>query len=165
MTLSPKDYKQLAKIFAEQDNQRAHILANLSNKTPTIRLWTAALEKNNNAFFAIVDANNNPVWYGNFFDDDRIRIPNDLISAEQSVADKAIWVAHKAFEAKGETFGRLEIITTCLDLNTSQLITTGAQLGIAVTVSFDMDLRAVEMAEDPGFQRWQETHLANLVEQ
>lgn len=159
-------YDQLrAETFAKQDKQRADELAALDDDAPTIRLWTAAVEVKNDASFAVVDAHNNAVWYGNFFDDDRIRVVGDVISAEQSVADKAVWIAGKALEATGNTVARLTIVTTCPDLDTAQLVATGARFGLAVTVELDdSDVRAVEMAEAPGYQSWQEADLTELVE-
>lgn len=140
----------------------------LATKTdgPVVCLWTAAAESDDgDGSFAVVDVEDTPVWYGSFFRDDRIRVAGDLISAEQSAADKAIWVAHKAFEAAGVADGRLLITTTCPDLDIAALRVSGARFNMGVDVMVDdTDSRAIDMAEAPGYKRWQDNDLAALVE-
>ena len=152
--------------LAAENEKRAEELSNLAADVPRIRLWVAAQEVNNEASFAIVDRDHNAVWYGSFFDGDRIREVGDLISAEQSVADKAIFVAGKALKAHGAPIGKLIIMTTCPDLNLSELETTALRHNLALEVVVDdADVRALDLAEAPGFHRYQDTDLAALVEE
>lgn len=152
--------------LAAENETRAEELSNLAADAPCIRLWVAAMEVNNEASFAIVDRDHNAVWYGSFFDGDRIREVGDLVSAEQSVADKAVFVASKALEAHGgATIGKVIITTTCPALSISELETSALRKNLALEVIVDdEDLRAVDLAEAPGFQRYQDTNLAALVE-
>ncbi|MCM0169630.1 hypothetical protein L2137_07220 [Corynebacterium diphtheriae bv. mitis] len=143
---------------------KAKELDNITD-VPVVCLWSAAVEDDGAAAFAVVDVDDTPVWYGRFFDDDRIRIAGDLVSAEQSAADKAVWLAHKALEAAGKTQGRVLITTTCPELDIAALRITGARFNIGVDVHVDdADMRAVDMAEAPGYKKWQDNDLAALVE-
>lgn len=160
------DYNRLRdETFAARDAERAAELDDLPANAPLVRLWAAASENDDgtSAAYAICDDQEDAVWYGQFFDDDRLRTPGDPISAEQSVADKAVWVAGKALAAAGHTAGRVEIFTTCPDLDTDALQATGARHGVAVSIVVDDDERAVVMSEVPGYKRWQDTDLATLV--
>lgn len=159
------DYNELREqTFADDDARRAEQLDNLPATAATIHLWSAAIDDDETGSFALVDASREVVWYGSFFDNDRHYQPGDLVSAEQSVAHKAVWVAHKALEAAGENAGQLEIVTTCPHLDTDALAADGARSGVKVTITVDDDDdRAVRMAETPGFQSWKDADLAGLI--
>ena len=161
-------YDQLRAVAVEEFEAILHARAKELEKVtdgPTVCLWSGAVEERTAAAFAVVDFDDVPVWYGKFFDDDRVRVAGDLISAEQSAADKAVWLAHKALEAAGRKQGRVLITTTCPDLDIAALRVTGARFNLGVEVHVDdTDLRAVEMAEAPGYKRWQDNDLADLVE-
>lgn len=141
----------------------------LATKTDgaVVCLWSAAAEGDDgDGSFAVVDVEDTPIWYGSFFSDDRIRVSGDLISAEQSAADKAVWVAHKAFEEADVSAGRVLITTTCPDLDIAALRLSGARFNLGVDVMVDdTDSRAIDMAEAPGYKRWQDNDLAALVEE
>lgn len=130
----------------------------------TVCLWSAASEGDDSGAFAVVDFDDVPVWYGRFFDNDRIRVKGDLVSAEQSAADKAVWIAHKALESAGQETGQVIITTTCPDLDIPALRISGARFNLGVDVIVDGDQRAVDMAEAPGYKKWQDNDLAALVE-
>lgn len=161
-------YDQLRQAYRESYEasleEKAAELAE-STDVATVCLWSAASEGDDGSgAFAVVDFDDIPVWYGRFFDNDRIRVAGDLISAEQSAADKAVWIAHKALEAAGHDTGRAIITTTCPDLDVPALRISGARLNIGVDVMVDDDQRAVEMSEAPGYKKWQDNDLAALVE-
>lgn len=150
--------------FAQRDKERAEELSDLDDDAPLIQLWVGAVEgDDDSAAFAICNDDDDAIWYGQFFDDDRIRQVGDLVSAEQSVADKAVWLASKAREAADVTAARLYLYTTCPQLDEAALAATGARFGIAVEVIVDEDERAIQMAEAPGYKRWQDNDLAELV--
>ncbi|MDY3128146.1 MAG: hypothetical protein SOW59_08515 [Corynebacterium sp.] len=151
------------KAFQQHDAERAQALDDLTD-APFVTLWAAACDDDGDGSFAIVDSDNEARWYGKLFDDDRVWKPGDLISAEQSAADKAVWIASQAFHQAGHDVGELRLITTCPHLDTTALAAQGVRLGVKVTVTVDdNDSRAVDMAEVPGYRNWKETNLAELV--
>lgn len=153
---------------ADYDDHLAEVAADLDKTDeplPTITLWAAASEGDDGSgCFAVVDEDDTPLWYGNFFADDRIRIPGDIVSAEQSAAEKAVWLASKAMDAADVDRGHVIITTTCPHLETKALKSAGAKHDLKVTVTLDDDdMRAVDMADTPGYKRWQDNDLASLV--
>lgn len=150
----------------EQMRARAEEIASSAAGAPEVALWTAAVEgADGDGAFAVVDASDEVVWYGRFFDDDRIRIAGDLISAEQSAAEKAVWIGGKALGRAGYPIGRVRVVTMCHDLDVDALAAAGVRHGVAVDVVVDPeDTRALVMAEAPGYQRWQDADLRALVD-
>lgn len=130
---------------------------------PEIQLASAAVEKGGRASFAVVDQEDRTVWYGRLFDNDHIWTAGDPASAEQSAADKAVWIAGKAIAASGAQAGRLTLSVTHPSLDFESLVRTGIRHDVALTVAFDEINAAVGMAETPGYQKWQEYDLAQLV--
>lgn len=140
---------------------------------PRVRLWSAAVESGEDeastGAFAVVDATGAAVWYGSFHPDyERIRQAGDVVSAEQSAADKAVYVAYKARQAAGVDEVGLVVTTTCPELDVGALRIAGARLGVAVEVIVDdEDLVAVHAAEMPGWRGLKDVldeELAGLVE-
>ncbi len=151
--------------FEAADKERAEALETLPSDAPMVMLWTGAVEGDaGEGSFAICTEEDDAIWYGNFFDGDKVRVAGDLISAEQSVAEKAVWIAAKALEAAGYEQGRLYLHTTCPALDEAALRAQGARFGVAVEVEVNEDLRAVTMAEVPGYKRWQDNTLSDLVQ-
>lgn len=152
---------------AHAESQLDEAVAALADAPRTgahVTLWSAAVEGDDGSgAYAVVAADRSAVWYGRFFDDDRVRVAGDLVSAEQSAAEKAVWIGAKALSTAGEG-GWLTIVTTCPHLEIDVLQRAGARQGVAVDVDVDEDERAIRLAETPGFQRWQDTDLARLVE-
>ncbi|PRQ11435.1 hypothetical protein C1Y63_06180 [Corynebacterium sp. 13CS0277] len=159
------NYDQLREeTFAARDAKKAEELADISADAPSVYLWAAAVEHDDKASFAIVSEDRDAIWYGNFFSDDRIRVAGDAVTAEQSVADKAVWLASKALAAAEQATGRLVLTTTCPHLDEDRLVAAGARLGVAVEIAVDPeDDRAVAMAGEPGYKRWQDNNLEELV--
>lgn len=154
------DYSAMAKADAAARRaglaDKAAALADRADQLPVVRLWSAAVEDESTGTgsFAIVDAGNVALWYGPFSTRfERIRVPGDLVSAEQSAADKAVYVASKAAEAAGVSEVALWLSTTCPELDDAALKASGARLGVAVDITVDDDETAVIMAETPG-SRW-----------
>ena len=145
---------------------RADDIARDAAGAPSVTLWTAAVEGDDGTgAFAVVDGHDDVVWYGRFFDDDRTRTVGDLVSAEQSAAEKGVWIAGKALGQAGFPIGRVRLHTTCHELDEDAPRSAGVRAGVAVSVIVDPDdLRAVAMAEAPGFQRWQDFDLVGLVD-
>lgn len=162
-------YDQLREeTFEAEDAARVEALESLGEDAPRVRLWSGAVEDQatGSGSFAVVNADDEVVWYGGFYADDRLREAGDLVSAEQSAADKAVWLASKAFAAAGLDSGVVEVYTTCPQLDEEELVAAGARLGVAVEVHVEIEnMRAVEMAEAPGYQSWKDADLEELVEQ
>lgn len=159
------DLRSAAHEAAEsQLDEAVAALADAPRTGAHVTLWSAAVEGDDGSgAYAVVAADRSAVWYGRFFDDDRVRVAGDLVSAEQSAAEKAVWIGTKALSTAGEG-GWLTIVTTCPHLEIDVLQRAGARQGVAVDVDVDEDERAIRLAETPGFQRWQDTDLARLVE-
>ena len=152
--------------FNDELQARASDIDDQAREAPSVTLWTAAVEGDDGSgAFAVVDEEDTAIWYGRFFDDDRTRVAGDLVSAEQSAAEKAVWLAGKALAEAGYPLGRVRIHTTCHELDVDALRAAGVRSSVAVSVVVDPDdLRAVAMAEAPGFQRWQDADLLGLVD-
>lgn len=153
------------KTLAEEAIIKAEALEQLTEDAPTVTLWSAAHENNEGEqmSFAIVTADRDTVWYGDFFKDNNA--PTDLIAAEQEAARRAIFVAAKALKAAGHVAGRATIITDCPKLDEEALITAGIHYGVDVTIKVDReDERAFFIAQQPGFMHLKEyENLADLV--
>lgn len=144
-------------------------LADRAGGLPVVRLWSAAVESGEDAestgAFAVVDAEGTAIWYGSFHPRfEKIRIPGDLVSAEQSAADKAVYAAYRVRSAAGVDEVALWLTATCPDLDVAALRTAGGRLGVAVDVSVDdADLSAVEMAQMPGWRAIKDVSDAELA--
>lgn len=155
------DYPGMAKQEAAARNadlaEKAATLDSKADDLSIVRLWSAAVESDTDqrGSFAILDAEGAAVWFDTFSPKfERIRTPGDLVSAEQSAADKAVYVASKARQAAGLDEVSLWLTTTCPELDTDRLKQAGARQSVAVEVMVDPDdTEAVEMAELPG-SRW-----------
>lgn len=168
------DYVALNKaerqVQREEQQRRAGELAERANDLPIVRLWTGAVENetDDSGAFAVVDAEGAALEYGAFPPWEKIRKTGDLISAEQSAADKAVYIASLAAGAAGVKEVSLWLTTTCHELDTSKLNAAGARLGVAVDVTVDPDdMGAVHMAETPGWRNRKSVpteELAALVE-
>ncbi|MGP6175487.1 hypothetical protein [Corynebacterium sp. A21] len=162
------NYEELREQASQQREQelddRAETLSDDAAQGPQMVLSSAAVEHEGQASFAVVDGEKQAVWYGRFFEDDRIWTSGDPVSAEQSAADKAIWIAGKALKEHGASAGRLVLSVTHPELDTDALVRAGVRHSVDVTVRFDEDNAAVDMAQTPGFQKWQEYDLSQLIE-
>lgn len=163
------NYEAMRNDAAEQRNeelaQRAETIGEDAKHGPQIELFSAAIDDGKSASFAVVDGEGQAVWYGRFFDDDRIWTKGDGASAEQSAADKAIWIAGKAVALTESEVGALRLSVTHPDLDVDELERAGVRNNVAVEVVFDEDNAAVDMAATPGFMKWQEYDLSQLLEE
>lgn len=136
---------------------------------PFIQLECAAVEQDDEASFAITDAEGTALWFGRFSSKfERIRKEGDLVSAEQSAADKAVYAAATARKALGIDNIALWLTTSCPDLDEDSLRVAGARQGVALSITVDQDAdKALFMAQMGGFRNLRdvpETELAALVE-
>lgn len=147
----------------EELAQRALDLAETAEDGPTIYLESAAIDQDGRGSFAIVDSRGHAVWYGRFFDDDRTWTPGDPASAELSAAEKAIWIAGKALSQGDHSAGTVHLNLTHPDIKEDELSQLGVRNNLVVIVEFAEDNAAVDMANTPGFQKWQEYDLTQLI--
>lgn len=159
------DYDALREAtVAEQDKEFRAALEALTGQAPVVWLWAgAALDRVGNGRFAVVDQYEEALWFGKLFDTDKTFVPGDLRSAEQSAAEKAIFIARKCFDAAGVTAGVLMLATTCPDIDRDALAERAAHVGIRLVLEITDDDRAVCMAEVPGYRRWQDSDLGSAV--
>lgn len=164
------DLPALAK--AEQADLAAE-LVDRKYDLPAIHLAAAAIQSDTEdevASYAVVDAHNRAVIFGNLFNNDyeRIWTPGDAGSAEQSAADKAVYVAYRARKAANATMATLFLTTTYPDLDVDKLVSAGSRMGIAVDVTVDHEhTAAVNQAATNGYKSISdrsEDYLAALVE-
>lgn len=162
------NYESLREEATEQRNEelskRAETLTDDAKQGPQIRLSSAAVENDGAASFAVVDSSGEAVWYGRLFEDDRIWSAGDPASAEQSAAEKAVWIAGKAVALAGASAGSLRLSVTHPELDVDELERAGVRHSVAVKVSFDEDNAAVDMANTPGYMKWQEYELQQLLD-
>lgn len=163
------DYEALRDEAGEKRRQeldaRAETIESDAHKGPTFTLHSAAIEDGGQASFAVTDTQAQAVWYGKLFDDDRIWSSGDPVSAEQSAADKAIWIAGKAVALAGAEAGKLTLGVTHPELDVDELKRAGVRNNVAVEIVFEEDSSAVSMAATPGFMKWQEYDLQQLLDQ
>lgn len=150
-------------VWAEELADKAKELAGRENLVE-LHAWTAAVEADDGrAAFAILNSEDEAIWYGSFFDNDRIRKVGDLGSAEQSVAEKAVWLAGKAIAEAGYDAGKLTVYTNYPELDVSELTVAGAKVNIVVEVQVTEDDTALRMAETPGWQSWKDSDITSLL--
>lgn len=164
------DLPALAK--AEQADL-AQQLVSRKDELPAIYLACAAVQSPDEdeiASYAVVDGLNRAVIFGDLFNNDyeRIWTPGDAGSAEQSAADKAVYVAYRARKAADEVMATLYLTTTYPELDVDRLVSSGARMGIAVDVTVDHEHEAaVIQAGTNGYKSISdrsEDYLAALVE-
>lgn len=131
----------------QEQADRAADLLDRRSELPAVTLAVAAIQDPDDdasASYAVVDDLNRAVVYGALFDNDyeRIWTPGDPGSAEQSAADKAVYIAYRARKAAGLDGVALTLVTTYPDLDTDRLIASGGRLGVAVEVQVDHDHEA-----------------------
>lgn len=130
------DFSALAR---QEQADRAAALINRKEELPVIRLACAAIQDEEDpsiASYAVVDRFNRAVIYGDLFDNDyeRLWTPGDALSAEQSAADKAVFIASRARVAANLDGVFLHLTTTCFELDTDRIMASGGRLGVAVEV-------------------------------
>lgn len=164
------DLPALAK---QEQADRAADLVNRRDELPALTLAAAAIQDpddDSSASYAVVDDLNRAVVYGALFDNDyeRIWTPGDPGSAEQSAADKAVYIAYRARKASGLDGVALTLVTTYPDLDTDALIASGGRLGVAVEIDVDHDHdAAVHQAGMTGYRSLKqvsEDQLAALID-
>lgn len=159
------DYDALrAQTLAARDEEYRAALDALTGAAPTVWLWAGGnINQAGEGSFAIVDEYEEALWFGKLFDTDRTFRHGDLLSAEQSAAEKALFIARKCFDAAGVTAGVAVVNSTCPDLDGDSLHHDAKHYGLRLVLEITDDDRAIAMAEVNGFRRWQDSDLAGVV--
>ena len=167
------DYKAMSAIEREErqarQHERAEELAQNDATGTRLDVWTGAVEsdKGDKGAFALVDETGEAIWFGSFFDNDAIYTPGDIGSAEQSAAEKAVYLARRVQEETGAELIDLHIHTEYPDLDEDELRLRGVAKDsqVAVTIEVDpTDERASTVARMGGFRSLKNVDLASLVE-
>ncbi|HAT6526223.1 TPA: hypothetical protein JAK05_002224 [Corynebacterium striatum] len=167
------DYKAMSATEREERQARqqedAAELAENSGQGTRLDVWTGAVESENadKGAFALVDETGEAIWFGSFFDNDQIYTPGDIGSAEQSAAEKAVYLARKVQEETGVEIIDLHIHTEYPDLDVDQLRLRGVAKDskVAVTVDVDpTDERASNVARMGGFRSLKNVDFAALID-
>lgn len=156
----------------EKTRTKLERLDEIADDMPRVDLWTAAIEPGEDtddevpARYAVVDATSEALWYGDFHPDDFIRVPGDPDSAEQSVAEKAVYLAGLAHHEIGLDAVRLRIHTQHPELDTDRLCREGVRKDrmVAVDVVVDEDNRAEFMANLTGFRSLKQVDLDTVID-
>lgn len=157
----------------QEQAELAEQLVSRKDELPAIHLACAAVQspdEDDIASYAIVDGLNRAVVFGDLFNNDyeRVWTPGDAGSAEQSAADKAVYVAYRARKAADQVMATLYLTTTYPELDEDRLVASGARLGIAVDVTVDHEHEAaVIQAGTTGYKSIgdrSDSYLAALVE-
>lgn len=136
---------------------------------PELSLWTAAIEdaESKSGSYAVVDATGEALWAGTFRDDDYVRVQGDDASAEQSVAEKAVFLARKVQEAAKLDGLKLVVYTQYPDLDITAIkrrgLAGGSKVTVTVTVDPDDD-KALFMAQDNVDRNWKTVDLTELIQ-
>lgn len=147
--------------------EEAKEIASSAADAPAVDLWVAAIEdeESKKGSFAILDTEEEVLWANTFFKDDYTRVAGDVDSAEQSAAEKAVFLARKIQAAAKLDALRVRIHTQHPELDTESLVGRGIAGGskVAVEVVVDEDERAHFMAQDQVDRNWKNVDLAALV--
>lgn len=153
------DYNEVREQALEHEREellnKADELESLAGELCTVNLESAAVDAGTQGgSFAVVDQEGTALWYGAFSSKfERIYTKGDLISGEQSAADKAVYLASKVARAIEHDQIALVLTTSCPDLDEDALRASGARLGVAVSVTVDRNAEtALRMAESPGYR-------------
>lgn len=154
---------------AKQKDAAIEELNDSASDAPTVPLWVAAIEDTNTGkgSFAVVDQTGEVVWANTFFDDDYTRKAGDVRTAEQSAAEKAVFIARKVQEATNLPVLRAVIYTQYPELDTALLRRKGlagkSKIAVDIVVDADDD-RAFFAAQDNVDRNWKTADLTTLVE-
>ena len=167
------DFKAMSAVEREErqarQHERAEELAQTNASGTRLDIWTGAVEsdKGDKGAFALVDETGEAIWFGSFFDNDAIYTPGDIGSAEQSAAEKAVYLARRVQDETAVELIDLHIHTEYPDLDEDELRLRGVAKDsqVAVTVEVDpTDERASQVARMGGFRSLKNVDLASLVQ-
>jgi len=114
--------------------------------------------------FAIATLDGKPVWYGKFFDND-VDFNGNQISADFSVAKKAIWLASKITESVGGVSIHLTLrVSQFAQHDVTELTQIGIQRRVAVTLDIQDENPSVKFVRFSGFKKWADNDLSALIE-
>lgn len=152
------DYDELRSIA--QRERLAQIQAAAADG-PLVELWAAGDDEV--ASYAVCGPEGLVAWYGEFFDDDKIRKEGDQNSADLSAAGKAVFLAGKVREELEVDALTVRIHVLNHHVRSGDLMRAALGAGVVVEIDVDDDTTALDWCREPGSKSWRETKLERLV--
>ncbi|MDJ0491023.1 hypothetical protein QNA24_32080 [Rhodococcus qingshengii] len=128
---------------------------------PLVELWAAGDDEV--ASYAVCGPEGLVAWYGEFFDDDKIRKEGDQNSADLSAAGKAVFLAGKVREELEVDALTVRIHVLNHHVRSGDLMRAALGAGVVVEIDVDDDTTALDWCREPGSKSWRETKLERLV--
>lgn len=152
------DYDELRSIA--QRERLAQIEADAADG-PLVELWAAGDDEVSS--YAVCGPGGLVAWYGEFYEEDKIRKEGDQNSADLSAAGKAVFLA-------GKVRGELEVPALTVRIHVlnhhvraDDLMRAALGAGVVVEIDVDDDTTALDWCREPGSKSWRETKLERLV--
>jgi hypothetical protein len=152
------DYDELRSIAQRQ--RLAQIEADAADG-PLVELWAAGDDEVSS--YAVCGPGGLVAWYGEFYEEDKIRKEGDQNSADLSAAGKAVFLA-------GKVRGELEVPALTVRIHVlnhhvraDDLMRAALGAGVVVEIDVDDDTTALDWCREPGSKSWRETKLERLV--
>lgn len=147
---------------AVQEQRRAEI-ADKAGAGPHVTLWAAGDAEAES--FAIADREGTVLWYGEFFDDDRLYREGEQDTADTSAAEKAVWLAGKVIEDAGAEAGRLQLTVSNHEVDQDVIAAAAVKARLVVAIEISDDINpALEWCRENGSKSWREVRLSDLID-
>ncbi|QCB51799.1 hypothetical protein E5720_17595 [Rhodococcus sp. PAMC28707] len=158
-------YKQLDRDYdalrTQESEQVTDEVAEAAASAPLIKLYAAGDERGS---FAVVGDGEETAWYGTFHAKDAIFRRGDQVSADDSAAGKAAFLAGKLREELGVPAIRLILHISNPDVDGARIAAVAAKHGVHLA---ELDITdenpASVWCEVPGHRAWQEIRLTDLL--
>lgn len=128
---------------------------------PLVELWATGDDEVSS--YAVCGPDGLVAWYGEFYEEDKIRKEGDQNSADLSAAGKAVFLA-------GKVRGELEVPALTVRIHVlnhhvraDDLMRAALGAGVVVEIDVDDDTTALDWCREPGSKSWRETKLERLV--
>ncbi|MDV8071279.1 hypothetical protein R4P64_32710 [Rhodococcus sp. IEGM 1366] len=128
---------------------------------PLVELWAAGDDKV--ASYAVCGPDGLVAWYGEFYEEDKIRKEGDQNSADLSAAGKAVFLAGKVREELEVSALTVRIHVLNHHVRADDLMRAALGAGVVVEIDVDDDTTALDWCREPGSKSWRETKLERLV--
>lgn len=158
-------YKQLDRDYdalrTQESEQVTDEVAEAAASAPLIELYAAGDERGS---FAVVGDGEETAWYGTFHAKDAIFRRGDQVSADDSAAGKAAFLAGKLREELGVPAIRLILHISNPGVDGTRIAAVAAKHGVHLA---ELDITdenpASVWCEVPGHRAWQEIRLTDLL--
>ena len=128
---------------------------------PLVELWAAGDDEVSS--YAVCGPDGLVAWYGEFYEEDKIRKEGDQNSADLSAAGKAVFLAGKVREELEVSALTVRIHVLNHHVRAEDLMRAALGAGVVVEIDVDDDTTALDWCREPGSKSWRETKLERLV--